>query len=126
MLLYDFLIASESKQLVHEQLFDIPQAMEAMLEEQASMCQEILQMEEQESSSGDRSGQKWPLLTLARLKEVQQQLSSSSDSECSEAQQIYRTLIEIDPFRRGYYVDAMHGKVAQVTRSLNSPVGASL
>lgn len=100
--------------------------MEAMLEEQASMCQEILQMEEQESSSGDKSGQKWPLLTLARLKEVQQQLSGSSDSECSEAQQIYHTLIEIDPFRKGYYVDAMHGKVAQVTRSLNSPVGASL
>ena len=97
-----------------------------MLEEQASMCQEILQMEEQTSSLVDKSGQKWPLLTLARLKEMQQQLSSSSDSRCSEAQQIYQTLIEIDPFRKGYYVDAMHGKAAQVTRSLNSPVGASL
>lgn len=26
------------------------------------------------------------------------------------------------PFRKGYYIDAMHGKAAQVTRSLNSPI----
>ncbi len=102
------------------------QTFEAILEDQASMCQEILQMEEQAGdASEDRSGQKWPLLTLARLREVQHQLSSPANSACPEAQWIYQTLIEIDPFRKGYYIDAMHGKAAQITRSLNSSVTAS-
>ena len=97
------------------------QTFEAVLEEQADMCHEILRMEEQAvSGTEDRSGQKWPLLTLARLKEVQHQLSYAGDSRCPEAQHIYQTLTEIDPMRRGYYLDAMQGKAAQVTRSLNS------
>ena len=83
-------------------------------------------MEQQISSGGqDRSGQKWPLLTLARLRELQHQLSDqgSEDSQ-AEAQEIYHKLLDIDPMRKGYYVDAMQGKAAQVTRSLNSAVTA--
>ena len=95
------------------------QAFEAVLEEQAEMCQEILQMEEQANTRvEDKSGQKWPLLTLARLREVQHGLSSVADSRCPAAQHIYETLISIDPLRKGYYIDAMQGKSAQVTRSL--------
>ncbi|DBA77983.1 TPA: Rab geranylgeranyltransferase, variant 2 [Trebouxia sp. C0004] len=101
------------------------QAMQATFSDQASMCQEILDMEEQASGLDDRSGQKWPLLTLARLREVQHQLASPSDGNCSEAQQIYHKLVEIDPFRKGYYIDAMHGKAAQVTKSLTSPINVS-
>ena len=83
------------------------------------MCQEILQMEEQaDPGVNDKSGQKWPLLTLARLKEVQHQLTNSVGSTCPAAQRIYETLIDIDPLRKGYYMDAMQGKAAQVTRSL--------
>lgn len=85
------------------------------------MCQEILQMEEQAiSGTEDKFGQKWPLLTLARLREVQHQHSNAADIKCPEALRIYETLTEIDPMRRGYYLDAMQGKAAQVTRSLNS------
>lgn len=95
------------------------QAFEAVLEEQAEMCQEILQMEEQANTGiEDKSGQKWPLLTLARLREVQHWLSSVADSRCPAAQHIYETLISIDPLRKGYYIDAMQGKAAHVTRSL--------
>ena len=101
----------------------VMQTLKGMLEDQASMCQDILQMEEQVNSGiEDRSGQKWPLLTLARLKEVQHHLSHPTDSTCPEAQKIYRTLIEIDPFRKGYYHDAMHGKATMVIRSLNSAI----
>ena len=99
------------------------QTLEAVLKEQAEMCQEILQMEEQAGADDDdKSGQKWPLLTLARLREVQHQLSKPADSTCPEAQRIYETLIDIDPLRKGYYMDALQGKAAQVTRSLVSPV----
>lgn len=95
------------------------QALETVLEEQAEMCQEILQMEEQADTGNDgKSGQKWPLLTLARLREVQHQLSNSADRGCPAAQRMYETLIDIDPLRKGYYMDAMQGKAAQVTRSL--------
>lgn len=95
------------------------QAFKAVLEEQAQMCQEILQMEEQANTGvEDKSGQKWPLLTLARLREVQHWLSNVPDSRCPAAQHIYETLITIDPLRKGYYTDAMQGKAAQVTRSL--------
>ena len=95
------------------------QAFEAVLQEQAEMCQEILQMEEQAGAGiSDKSGQKWPLLTLARLREIQHQLSNSADSGCPAAQRIYETLVDIDPLRKGYYMDAMQGKAAQVTRSL--------
>ena len=94
------------------------QTLEAVLEEQAQMCQDILQMEEQANLGvEDKSGQKWPLLTLARLREVQHQMSKSADSICLEAQRIYETLIDTDPLRRGYYMDAMQGKAAQVTTS---------
>lgn len=94
------------------------QTLEAVLEEQAQMCQDILQMEEQASLGvEDKSGQKWPLLTLARLREVQHQMTKSADSLCQEAQHVYGTLIDIDPLRRGYYMDAMQGKAAQVTTS---------
>lgn len=106
-----------------EQQPSATQTLKGMLEDQASMCQDILQMEEQVNSGiEDRSGQKWPLLTLARLKEVQHHLSHPADSTCPEAQKIYRTLIEIDPFRKGYYHDAMHGKATMVIRSLNSAI----
>lgn len=94
------------------------QAFEAVLKEQAEMCQEILQMEQADTGIDDRSGQKWPLLTLARLREVQHQLPNSADSKCTAAQCIYQTLAEIDPLRKGYYTDAMQGKAAQVTRAL--------
>lgn len=94
------------------------QVFEAVLQEQAEMCQEILQMEQADTGSDDKSGQKWPLLTLARLKEVQHQLSNSADSRCPAAQRMYQTLVEIDPLRKGYYMDATQGKAAQVTRAL--------
>ena len=98
----------------------IVQALETTLEEQATMCQDILQMEEQASTGvEDKSGQKWPLLTLARLREVQHQLSHPDSTKCPEAEQIYQALIQIDPYRKGYYIDAMNGKAAQVTRSLH-------
>ena len=87
------------------------------------MCQDILQMEEQAVSGvEDRSGQKWPLLTLARLREVQHQLQHTDSSKCPEAEQIYQSLIQIDPYRKGYYLDAMQRKATQITRSL-TPVG---
>lgn len=94
------------------------QTLEAVLDEQAEMCQDILHMEEQANVGvEDKSGQKWPLLTLARLREVQNQVSESADTACPAAQRIYETLIDIDPLRRGYYIDAMQGKAAQVTTS---------
>lgn len=102
------------------------QTLGAVIQSQIRICQEVLEMEQQISSGQpDRSGQKWPLLTLARLKELQHQLSDldSKDSQ-AEAQEIYQELLDIDPMRKGYYVDAMQGKAAQVTRSLNSAVTA--
>lgn len=86
----------------------------------------MLELEQQvQQTSQDRSGQKWPLLTLARLRELQHQLSGPDSKDAkAEAQHIYQILLEIDPMRKGYYTDAMQGKAAQVTRSLNSAITA--
>lgn len=102
------------------------QTLAAVIESQIKTCQEVLQLEQQINHvASDRSGEKWPLLTLARLKEVQQQLAEQTTANVSsEVQQIYQTLLELDPMRRGYYLDAMQGRAAQVTRSLNSDLTA--
>lgn len=102
------------------------QTLGAVIQSQVETCEEVLELEQQVSKEGqDRSGQKWPLLTLARLREVQHELAGPDSKDAqAEAQQIYHTLLKIDPMRRGYYTDAMQGKAAQVTRSLNSTVTA--
>lgn len=102
----------------------VMQALEAVIQSQVETCQEVLELEQQVSTEGQgRMGQKWPLLTLARLREVQHQLGRPDSADAQlEAQQIYHTLSTIDPMRKGYYADAMQGKAAQVTRSLHSAV----
>ena len=100
------------------------QALEAVIQSQIETCQEVLELEQQVQGQ-ERSGQKWPLLTLARLRELQHQLSGpDSETAQAEAQRMYQILLEIDPMRKGYYMDAMQGKAAQVTRSLNSSITA--
>ena len=81
---------------------------------------------------------KWPLLTLTRLKELQQQVQAGSTSASSAdaaatspaaaaaagsgeglAAQVaagYARLIELDPLRRGYYQDAVEGRAHVVAR----------
>jgi geranylgeranyl transferase type-2 subunit alpha len=80
---------------------------------------------------------KWPLLTLTRLKELQQQVQASSsgstsgdaatsgpaaaaagsgESLAAEVAAGYARLIELDPLRRGYYQDAVEGRAHVVAR----------
>jgi geranylgeranyl transferase type-2 subunit alpha len=69
---------------------------------------------------------KWPLLTLARLKEAQARLGlceggGGGGGELLEAARgIYRRLMALDPMRRGYYQDAVDGKAFVVVQALGT------
>jgi len=73
------------------------------LEGESSMCRELL---EEEPDS------KWPLLTLARILELQRQLGIGES--LATAHETYKQLAETDPMRAGYYRDALSG-AARVT-----------
>ncbi len=78
-----------------------------MLEGEVQQCDTLLEVEP------DRGKGKWPLLTKARLRELQAQLQAGgpfAESWLEEARGLYRELIEIDPLRRGYYEDCLAGK----------------
>lgn len=66
--------------------------------EQAS-CMELLE------SEPDRSRCKWPLQSLAYI--LRQQRSLGETIAQSELQDIYQELTSIDPYRAGYYKDAL-------------------
>ena len=102
----------------------IMQVLNEELAREASMCEELLAVEP------DRSLCKWPLLTLARLRAAQAMLHGSATGEVGNAAtsnahgsaHIYRELLEVDPVRRGYYLDELEGRAQVVTRPLLVPV----
>lgn len=67
---------------------------------------------------------KWPLLTLARLKEAQARLElcGSADVEGvrAEVRAAYERLIKLDPMRAGYYRDALEGNAFVVVSALGT------
>jgi geranylgeranyl transferase type-2 subunit alpha len=67
---------------------------------------------------------KWPLLTLARLKEAQARLGLCEEGAAGalleEARAAYRRLMQLDPLRRGYYQDALDGKAFVVVQALGT------
>lgn len=94
------------------------------LTREAAMCEELLAVEP------DRSLCKWPLLTLARLRAAQAMLQggttgdtgSSATSHVDSSAHIYRELLEVDPLRRGYYLDELGGRAQVVTRPTHEPL----
>ncbi|PSC76033.1 Geranylgeranyl transferase type-2 subunit alpha [Micractinium conductrix] len=95
----------------------------AVLAREQEMCQELLEVEHDS---------KWPLLTLTRLRELQQQVQhggaatgggdgggGEGDADPELAEEIaegYARLIELDPLRAGYYKDARDGRAHVVAR----------
>ena len=75
-----------------------PQVLDATLDREARAAEELLRVEP------DRGRCKWPLLTLARLRELQAALQGD-DSRREQARRIYAELEEVDPLRAGYYRD---------------------
>mmetsp|Transcript_30333 Transcript_30333/g.85729 ORF Transcript_30333/g.85729 Transcript_30333/m.85729 type:complete len:372 (+) Transcript_30333:98-1213(+) len=75
------------------------------LTSQAEMCKELLEEE---------PAAKWPLLTLARVRELEANLPGSPQSLLAEAHEIYGKLEAVDAMRAGYYRDALSGS-ARVT-----------
>ncbi|GLC34312.1 hypothetical protein PLESTB_000743300 [Pleodorina starrii] len=68
---------------------------------------------------------KWPLLTLARLREAQARLGlGGSVEDCEallgEARSLYGRLMELDPLRRGFYQDALEGRAFVVVQALGT------
>ena len=64
-------------------------------------CRELLEVEP------DRSKCKWPLLTLARILDLQLALGAVDRARVrEESHELYAQLEQIDPLRRGYYRDA--------------------
>ncbi|KAG2496268.1 hypothetical protein HYH03_005501 [Edaphochlamys debaryana] len=68
---------------------------------------------------------KWPLLTLARLREAQARLGlAGSAEECAaaaaEARELYGRLAAVDPMRRGFYEDAAEGRAFVVVQALGT------
>jgi geranylgeranyl transferase type-2 subunit alpha len=66
---------------------------------------------------------KWPLLTVARLKEAQARLGLCEGDAAAlleEVKGIYRRLMEIDPMRKGYYQDAVDGKAFVVVQAIGT------
>ena len=100
------------------------QVLDEELAREASMCEELLAVEP------DRSLCKWPLLTLARLRAAQAMLQGSAPGDtgsCATSSEdfsahIYRELLEVDPLRRGYYLDELEGRGQVVTRPLHVPL----
>eukprot|EP00887_Chlorella_sp_A99_P001811 scaffold19.g1811.t1 len=94
--------------------------------QEAAMCEELLAVE---------PDAKWPLLTMVRLRELQQTVTrggggsgagsgsgSSSGGNASsgstEVEELYARLLEVDPLRRGYYEDAQQGRAKVVAAVL--------
>ena len=97
------------------------QVYSSTLQEQAQVCRELLEMEQELASQDgtqDRSGEKWPRLTLARLLDMQHELDPECKDHSEEAQQLYTDLIEIDPLRKGFYADARQGKAHVALKAL--------
>ncbi|EFJ47256.1 hypothetical protein VOLCADRAFT_117940 [Volvox carteri f. nagariensis] len=68
---------------------------------------------------------RWPLLTLARLREAQARLGlGGSPEECEEmlqeARSLYGRLMILDPMRRGFYEDALEGRAFVVVQALGT------
>jgi geranylgeranyl transferase type-2 subunit alpha len=66
---------------------------------------------------------KWPLLTVARLKEAQARLGLCDGDPAAlleDVKGIYRRLMELDPMRKGYYQDAVDGKAFVVVQALGT------
>lgn len=79
-----------------------------LLAGEVDMCRQLLDIEP------DRTRCKWPLLTLARLQELQQQMGEPHTSK-EETAAVYRELIEVDPLRKGYYEDVLLGNAKVMT-----------
>lgn len=100
------------------------QSLLVVIGRELAMCEDLLEIE---------PGSKWPLLTSARLKEMQQQLllcegrpQQEKDGTkvphpqqplTEEVRKMYATLADVDPMRRGFYKDAVEGRAAVVMRS---------
>lgn len=85
-----------------------PQELADLLAGEVDMCRQLLDIEP------DRTRCKWPLLTLARLQELQQQMGEPHTSK-EETAAVYRELIEVDPLRKGYYEDVLLGNAKVMT-----------
>lgn len=66
---------------------------------------------------------KWPLLTVARLKEAQARLGlcdGDSAALLAEVKSMYERLAVIDPSRKGFYLDAADGKAGMLLHALGT------
>jgi len=72
------------------------------------------------------AGDKWPLLTLTRLREAQARLGLAEGGPeggaalLARVASAYRRLAAIDPLRRGYYEDAAAGRARVVAQALGT------
>ncbi|KAL6744889.1 hypothetical protein V8C86DRAFT_2447025, partial [Haematococcus lacustris] len=89
---------------------------------EAVLCREVERMEVDHVAADPDA--KWPLLTLARLKEAQSRLGlcGGRDPEvvAEEARAAYTRLITLDPLRAGYYRDAVQGAAFVVVSALGT------
>ncbi len=74
------------------------------------MCQELLDME---------PDAKWPMLTKARILRALGQWIGDDDGASHEAaaQELYEVLQQVDPARKGYYVDEVEGRCCVLLRA---------
>lgn len=82
----------------------------ATLQREATMCQELLDME---------PDAKWPMLTKARILRALGEWSGDADGASLEAgaQELYTALQEVDPARKGYYADEVEGRCCVLLRA---------
>lgn len=57
------------------------------------------------ADESDKEILKWPMQSLASILQLQKRLGDQSQS--TQLQEIYRELIQIDPYREGFYEDAL-------------------
>lgn len=81
-----------------------------VLDREIGMCKDLLEVE---------PDSKWPLLTLARLREAQRQMQGDQGLP-DDVKDTYKQLIALDPMRQGYYQDALDGKAFVITQSLGT------
>eukprot|EP00798_Chlamydomonas_sp_ICE-L_P016048 gene16048-22184_t len=99
-----------------------PEEEDARVALQAVLEREISRL--QEDHLQDCPDSKWPLLTVARLKEAQARMklceAGEEEKVLLEVRDIYVKLMTLDPMRKGFYQDALDGKAFVVVQALGT------